>query len=80
MERLGIEVTSPRNDMDRLETELQRLGIGPTTGFHDQTRHYENIKKALVCGYFMQVAHQVGKKGSYVIVKDNQVRFSMAPQ
>ena len=77
MERLGLEVARPGNDMERLEIELQRLGIGLATGFHDQTRHYDNIKKALVCGYFMQVAHQAGKKGSYVIVKDNQVRFTM---
>ena len=80
MERLGLEVARPGNDMERLEIELQRLGIGPATGFHDQTRHYDNIKKALVCGYFMQVAHQAGKKGSYVIVKDNQVSNRMIPQ
>jgi pre-mRNA-splicing factor ATP-dependent RNA helicase DHX15/PRP43 len=31
-----------------------------------------NIRQALVNGFFMQVAHRVGKKGSYVTVKDNQ--------
>jgi len=26
-----------------------------------------------VCGYFMQIAHKEGEKGSYLTVKDNQV-------
>lgn len=36
----------------------------------DQTKLYENVRKALVCGFFMQVAHKEEK--SYVTVKDNQ--------
>jgi len=27
----------------------------------------------LTCGFFMQVAHKEGERGSYLTVKDNQV-------
>ena len=53
--------------MERLEIDVV------TKSYDDQTRHYVNIRKALVCGFFMQVAHKEGEKGSYVTVKDNQV-------
>ncbi|KAH9979535.1 P-loop containing nucleoside triphosphate hydrolase protein [Lactifluus volemus] len=53
--------------MERLEVDLI------TKEYGDQTRHYANIRRALVCGYFMQVAHKEGEKGSYLTVKDNQV-------
>lgn len=39
----------------------------------DQKAYYINIRQALSCGYFMQVAHKEGEKGNYVTVKDNQV-------
>jgi pre-mRNA-splicing factor ATP-dependent RNA helicase DHX15/PRP43 len=39
----------------------------------DQVKYYNNIRKALVCGFFMQVAHKEGEKGNYLTVKDNQV-------
>ncbi|OJT05704.1 hypothetical protein TRAPUB_3472 [Trametes pubescens] len=32
-----------------------------------------NIRKALVCGFFMQVAHKEGEKNRYSTVKDSQV-------
>jgi len=31
------------------------------------------VRQALVCGFFMQVAHKEGDKGNYLTVKDNQV-------
>ncbi|KAI0245943.1 P-loop containing nucleoside triphosphate hydrolase protein [Lactifluus subvellereus] len=53
---------------------MERLDIGLVTKeYENQTRHYANIRKALVCGFFMQVAHKEGEKGSYLTVKDNQV-------
>ena len=53
---------------------MERLEIGLVTkSYDDQTRHYMNIRRALVCGYFMQIAHKEGEKGSYLTVKDNQV-------
>lgn len=74
MERLGIVTERPETHMERLEIDMERLGINPVTRSRDdQRRNYVNIGKALVCGYFMQVAHKEGEKGSYVTVKDNQV-------
>jgi pre-mRNA-splicing factor ATP-dependent RNA helicase DHX15/PRP43 len=35
---------------------------------------YTNIRMALVSGYFMQVAHKAGERGTYKTVKDNSVR------
>ena len=53
---------------------MERLEIGLVTkSYTDQTRHYMDIRRALVCGYFMQIAHKEGEKGGYLTVKDNQV-------
>ena len=55
---------------------MERLGIGLVTqSYKDPTRHYRDIRRALVCGYFMQVAHKNSQGGSYLTVKDNQVRL-----
>jgi pre-mRNA-splicing factor ATP-dependent RNA helicase DHX15/PRP43 len=54
--------------MERLEIELV------TKSYKDQTRDYMDIRRALVCGYFTQVAHKSGQGGSYHTVKDNQVQ------
>ncbi|KIM34790.1 hypothetical protein M413DRAFT_80038 [Hebeloma cylindrosporum] len=32
---------------------------------HDKKKLYNGIKQALVCGFFMEVAHNEGAKGSY---------------
>ncbi len=39
----------------------------------DERKLWLNIRKALVCGFFTQVAHKEGEKNSYLTVKDNQV-------
>ena len=54
--------------MERLEIDLV------TKSYTDQARHYMDIRKALVCGYFTQVAHKDSQGSSYLTVKDNQVR------
>lgn len=51
--------------MERFEIELVTL--------NNAKKLYENIRKALVAGFFMQVAHKEGEKGNYLTVKDNQV-------
>ncbi|KAH9939678.1 P-loop containing nucleoside triphosphate hydrolase protein [Epithele typhae] len=51
--------------MERYEIELV------TT--QDEKKLFVDIRKALVCGFFMQVAHKEGDKGNYLTVKDNQV-------
>ncbi|KAF8521150.1 P-loop containing nucleoside triphosphate hydrolase protein [Gautieria morchelliformis] len=52
--------------MERFEIDL--------VSTQDQRTFYTNIQKALVCGFFMQVAHKEGEKGNYTTVKDNQAR------
>lgn len=53
--------------MERFEVEL--------VSHSDQNKLYQNVRQALVCGFFMQVAHKEGEKGNYLTVKDNQVGF-----
>jgi pre-mRNA-splicing factor ATP-dependent RNA helicase DHX15/PRP43 len=54
--------------MERLEIKLV------TNSYKDQTRRHMDIRRALVCGYFTQVAQKGGEAGSYLTIKDNQVR------
>jgi pre-mRNA-splicing factor ATP-dependent RNA helicase DHX15/PRP43 len=42
-----------------------------STSFEDK-KYWENIRKALVAGFFMQVAKKEGTSKTYVTVKDNQ--------
>ena len=51
--------------MEKFDIELMSLS--------DERKLYVNIRQALVCGFFMQVAHKEGEKGNYLTVKDNQV-------
>jgi len=51
--------------MERLEIQMK------SSDFHDK-EYYPNIRKCLVSGYFMQVAH-LEKSGHYLTIKDNQV-------
>ena len=51
--------------MERYEIEL--------VSTQDERRLWQSIRKALVCGFFMQVAHKEGEKNAYLTVKDNQV-------
>ena len=54
--------------MERLEINLE------TKPYKDQTKHYMDIQRALVGGYFMQIAQKDAQKSSYLTIKDNQVR------
>jgi pre-mRNA-splicing factor ATP-dependent RNA helicase DHX15/PRP43 len=53
--------------MERFEVELVSLS--------DPVKLYQNVRQALVCGFFMQVAHKEGEKGNYLTVENNQVCF-----
>ncbi|KDQ09166.1 hypothetical protein BOTBODRAFT_37249 [Botryobasidium botryosum FD-172 SS1] len=61
---------------DNFRTQLQRimerfdLDLVSST---DQRTFYVNIRKALVCGFFMQIAHKEDEKNNYLTVKDNQI-------
>jgi len=57
---------------DQLKRTMERLSLQMvSTDFHDK-EYYPNIRKCLVSGFFMQVAHYE-KSGHYLTVKDNQV-------
>jgi pre-mRNA-splicing factor ATP-dependent RNA helicase DHX15/PRP43 len=43
-----------------------------STAWEDKN-YWINIRKALTCGFFMQVAHKEGEKNAYSTIKDNQV-------
>ncbi|KAF9442114.1 DUF1605-domain-containing protein [Macrolepiota fuliginosa MF-IS2] len=51
--------------MERLDIDL--------VSHSDETKLFTNVRKALVCGFFMQVAHKQKEKESYMTVKDNQI-------
>jgi pre-mRNA-splicing factor ATP-dependent RNA helicase DHX15/PRP43 len=53
--------------MERFEIELVTLA--------DEGKLFVKIRQALVCGFFMQIAHKEGEKGNYLTVKDHQVMF-----
>ena len=59
----------------QLQRTMERFDVDLVT-LSDEKKLYTNIRKALVCGFFMQVAHKEGEKGNYLTVKDNQVGSS----
>ncbi|KIL54410.1 hypothetical protein M378DRAFT_18913 [Amanita muscaria Koide BX008] len=67
-QRSLVQAENVRNQlqrvMERFEIELLSLD--------DEKKLYQNIRKTLVCGFFMHVAHKEGEKGNYVTVKDHQ--------
>ncbi|EKM51224.1 uncharacterized protein PHACADRAFT_177891 [Phanerochaete carnosa HHB-10118-sp] len=56
----------------QLERTMERFEVS-LVSTQDERKLYLNVRKALVCGYFMQVAHREGEKNQYMTVKDNQV-------
>jgi len=63
---------SGENVREQLKRTMERLNLQMlSTEFHDKD-YYPNIRRCLVAGYFMQVAH-LEKSGHYLTVKDNQV-------
>ncbi|KAI0667358.1 pre-mRNA-splicing factor ATP-dependent RNA helicase PRP43 [Trametes maxima] len=59
------------NVRSQLERTMERYEIALVTT-EDERRLHTNVRRALVCGFFMQVAHKEGDKNGYVTVKDNQ--------
>ncbi|KIL59148.1 hypothetical protein M378DRAFT_169653, partial [Amanita muscaria Koide BX008] len=68
-QRSLVQAQNVRNQlqrvMERFEIELLSLD--------DEKELYQNIRKTLVCGFFMHVAHKEGERSNYVTVKDHQV-------
>ncbi|KAH9848244.1 pre-mRNA-splicing factor ATP-dependent RNA helicase PRP43 [Lenzites betulinus] len=59
------------NVRSQLQRTMERYEIELVTT-SDEHKLWTNIRRALVCGFFMQVAHKEGEKGGYLTVKDNQ--------
>ncbi|SCV70266.1 BQ2448_1660 [Microbotryum intermedium] len=61
------------NVRQQLKRSMEKLDLDlVSTAFEDKS-YYDNIRKAITCGFFMQVAHKEGDKNGYVTVKDNQI-------
>ncbi|KAG6811256.1 DEAH-box ATP-dependent RNA helicase prp43 [Tricholoma furcatifolium] len=56
----------------QLERNMQKFDV-ELVSLTDERKLYANIRQALVCGFFMQIAHKEGEKGNYLTVKDNQM-------
>ncbi|KDQ52578.1 hypothetical protein JAAARDRAFT_138414 [Jaapia argillacea MUCL 33604] len=56
----------------QLQRTMERYDID-LVSISDSSKLYVAVRMALVCGFFMQVAHKEGEKGNYLTVKDNQV-------
>ena len=67
-----MQADNVRNQIQRI---MERLDIDLTSRTVSGPRFYDNIRKTLVCGFFMQVAHKEGERNAYKTVKDNQVRL-----
>ena len=60
------------NVRQQLECIMERYEVAVLSTMDERKRSI-NIRKALCCGFFMQVAHKEGERGNYLTVKDNQV-------
>ena len=56
----------------QLKRIMEREGIELVSTPFENKKYYENIRRALVAGFFMQVAMKEGTRSTYVTVKDNQ--------
>lgn len=63
---------SAENVRTQLERIMVRLGIPMVSTEFGNKQYYTNIRRALISGFFMQVAH-LERTGHYLTVKDNQV-------
>ncbi|CAI5493356.1 unnamed protein product [Closterium sp. Naga37s-1] len=58
-----------RNQLVRI---MMRYGLKMCSTAFESSAYYPNIRKALLAGFFMQVAH-LERTGHYLTVKDNQI-------
>ncbi|PWA83024.1 RNA helicase family protein [Artemisia annua] len=64
---------SADNVRQQLARIMARLNLKLVSTDFNSRDYYINIRKAMLAGYFMQVAHWERTKGHYLTVKDNQV-------
>ena len=70
----GQALAQAENIRSQLQRTMERFEVELLT-IDDERKLHIAIQQTLVCGFFMQVAHKEGEKGSYLTVKDNQVGF-----
>lgn len=63
---------SAANVRQQLLSIMQRMNVPLVSTEFTSPEYYVNIRKALVTGFFMRVAHKE-RNGQYITVKDNQV-------
>lgn len=63
---------SADNVRDQLRRIMEREEIDLVSTAFEDKKYYENIRRALVAGFFMQVAKKEGSSKAYITVKDNQ--------
>ncbi|KAF8200157.1 P-loop containing nucleoside triphosphate hydrolase protein [Pholiota molesta] len=70
---LSLRVLQQADSMrDKLKCIMERRGIEFVTASAKRNM-VDSILQALVCGFFMQVAHKEDEHGHYLTVKDNQL-------
>lgn len=66
-------LTQADNVRIQLKRQMERFDLELVSTAFEDKNYWNNIRQALTCGFFMQVAHKEGEKGSYSTIKDNQV-------
>ena len=64
------------NVRQQLQRTMERFDLDLVSLPFEDKRYYVNIRQAIACGFFMQVAHKSaggGSRGAYTTVKDNQI-------
>lgn len=64
---------SAYNVRAQLETLLKKANVKVISMSPEDASYSKNIRKALLSGYFMQVAHRTDKRGWYKTAKDEEV-------
>ena len=64
-----MEADNIRNHLQRL---MERFNIN-LVSYPDERKLHRSIRKALVCGFFMQVARKEREEGPYLTMKEDQV-------
>lgn len=57
----------------QLRRSMEKFDLTLCSTAWEDKNYWINIRKALTCGFFMQVAHKEGEKNAYSTIKDNQV-------
>ncbi|AEY94834.1 FAAR180Cp [Eremothecium gossypii FDAG1] len=60
------------NIRSQLERLMKRYSLELNTTEYDDPRYFDNIRKALAAGFFMQVAKKRSGGKGYITIKDNQ--------